>query len=622
MDRNTIIGLVLIGALLLVWSIYNQPSKEQLAYQKHVQDSIELVKKKMQTEEEAKTASSQTNISETSITDSTKQKTAVINAGYFIDSTNTTENFLTLENDVMKVTFSNKGGKVFSVELKKYKTSDNKPMVLFEGKSTEFGYAFYSGTNQVNTGEIFFKAESNSAVVSKKDSANIKYRAYLSPGRFIEQNYTLRDGSYMLGYQLNLKGLDSIISKNNQFLTLIWKQKLLNGEHTVTDNRNYSSVYFKYPNESVSSLSLTEDGSEKFPANIEWISFKQHFFNSTLIAPKIFEQGNTKLTIDTGNYYLKTMEAELVLPYNHNESNNYSMNFYFGPNHFSSLKKFGIGLEEIIPLGWGIFSWFATPINKYFILPLFNLLNNFIGNYGVIILIMTLLIRGITLPMTYKSMVSAAKMKVLKPEIDELKEKYKDDQGKFGQEQMKLFGKAGVNPLGGCLPLLIQIPILTAMYSLFPNAIELRMQPFLWAKDLSSYDSIFNFPNNFSLPFYGDHVSLFTLLMTVTQIIMAVYTSQMNNVTGQMKWMQYIFPVMLLGIFNNLPAALTYYYFLFNVFSIIMQWGVQKYMIDEKAIHAQIQENKKKTPKKSGFMARLEEMQKKQKTAQRERMKK
>jgi len=622
MDRNTIIGLVLIGALLLVWSIYNQPSKEQLAYQKHVQDSIELVKKKMQTEEEAKTASSQTNLSETAITDSTKQKTTVINAGYFIDSTNTQENFQTLENDVMKVTFSNKGGKVFSVELKKYKTSDNKPMVLFEGKSTEFGYAFYSGTNQVNTSEIFFKAESNSAVVSKKDSANIKYRAYLSPDRFIEQNYTLRDGSYMLGYQLNLKGLDSIISRNNQFLTLIWKQKLLNGEHTVTDNRNYSSVYFKYPNETASSLSLTEDGTEKFPANIEWISFKQHFFNSTLIAPKIFEQGNTKLSIDTGNYYLKTMEAELVLPYNHNGSNNYSMNFYFGPNHFSSLKKFGIGLEEIIPLGWGIFSWFATPINKYFILPLFNLLNNFIGNYGIIILIMTLLIRGITLPMTYKSMVSAAKMKVLKPEIDELKEKYKDDQGKFGQEQMKLFGKAGVNPLGGCLPLLIQIPILTAMYSLFPNAIELRMQPFLWAKDLSSYDSIFNFPNNFSLPFYGDHVSLFTLLMTVTQIIMAIYTSQMNNVTGQMKWMQYIFPVMLLGIFNNLPAALTYYYFLFNVFSIIMQWGVQKYMIDEKAIHAQIQENKKKTPKKSGFMARLEEMQKKQKTAQRERMKK
>lgn len=235
---------------------------------------------------------------------------------------------------------------------------------------------------------------------------------------------------------------------------------------------------------------------------------------------------------------------------------------------------------------------------------------------------MTLLIRGVTLPLTYKSMVSAAKMKVLKPEIDELKEKYKDDQGKFGQEQMKLFGKAGVNPLGGCLPLLIQIPILTAMYSLFPNAIELRMQPFLWAKDLSSYDSIWNFPNNFSLPFYGDHVSLFTLLMTVTQIIMAVYTSQMNNITGQMKWMQYIFPVMLLGIFNNLPAALTYYYFLFNLFSIIMQWGVQKYMIDEKAIHAQIQENKKKTPKKSGFMARLEEMQKKQKTAQRDRMKK
>lgn len=623
MDKNTIIGMVLIGALLLTWSIYNQPSKEQLALQKHVQDSIELVNQKMQKEETAKSAGAQKNNSELSATDTTVKKVAVVNAGYFSDSTNTHEDFLSLENDVMKVTLSNKGGRVYSVELKKFKTFEGKPMVLFEGKSSEFGYVFYSGTNQVNTSDIYFKAENQSALVAgKKDSASIRYRAYLNPEKYIEQNYTIRDGSYMLGYKLNLTGLDSIITQNNQFLTLIWKQKLLNGEHSISTNRTYSSVYFKYPNESASSLSLTADGTEKFPANVDWVSFKQHFFNSALIAPKVFEQGNTKVSLDTGTAYVKTMEAELVLPYTHNAPNNYSMNFYFGPNHYASLKKFGIGLEEIIPLGWGIFSWFSSPINKYFILPLFNLLNDFISNYGIIILIMTALIRGITLPLTYKSMVSAAKMKVLKPEIDELKEKYKDDQGKFGQEQMKLFGKAGVNPLGGCLPLLIQLPILTAMYSLFPNAIELRMQPFLWAKDLSSYDSIWNFPNHFSLPFYGDHVSLFTLLMTATQIIMAIYTSQMNNVTGQMKWMQYIFPVMLLGIFNNLPAALTYYYFLFNLFSIIMQWGVQKYMIDEKAIHAQIQENKKKTPKKSGFMARLEDMQKKQKAAQRDRMKK
>ncbi len=622
MDKNTITGLVLIGALLLAWSFYNQPSAEQLA-QKKIQDSTALIRSKLQKEESVKANLVQSSASDLSATDTSKPSAVtIINAGYFSDSTNTHEDFLTLENDVLKVTLSNKGGRVYAVELKKYKTFDGKNMKLFESESSEFSYYFFTGTQQINTGDIYFKTENKSVLIAGKDSSSIQYRAYLSTDKYIEQTYTIRPGSYMIGYNLKLKGLDSIITQKDRSITLNWKQKLLNGEHTIIDNRNYSSVYFKYPKESASSLSLTEDGGDKFPSSIYWLSFKQHFFNSALIAPKIFDQGNTKVSIDTGNVFVKTMNAELIMPYSRDKENIYPMNFYFGPNRYQSLRELGIGLEEIVPLGWGIFAWFATPINKYFILPLFNFLNGFIGNYGIIILIMTLLIRGVTLPLTYKSMVSAAKMKVLKPEIDELKEKYKDDQGKFGQEQMKLFGKAGVNPLGGCLPLLIQIPILTAMYSLFPNAIELRMQPFLWAKDLSSYDSIWNFPNNFSLPFYGDHVSLFTLLMTVTQIIMAVYTSQMNNITGQMKWMQYIFPVMLLGIFNNLPAALTYYYFLFNLFSIIMQWGVQKYMIDEKAIHAQIQENKKKTPKKSGFMARLEEMQKKQKTAQRDRMKK
>lgn len=625
MDRNTIIGLVLIGVLLVCWSIFNQPSKEEMARQKKTQDSIALVNKTAHSQDSLKNSSAGNIAVPDSVSAQDSIKTPVAekpNSGFFTDSTNNEEKFLTIENDLLKVTLSNLGGRVYSVELKKYKTTTGKPLILFEGKSSEFNYVFYSGTNQVNTGNIFFKTENQPVVLTGKDSATITYRAYLTAEKFIEQTYTIRPGSYMLGYHLKLKGLDSIITENNRYLSLTWKQKLLNVEHAVDDNRNYSTVYYKYPNEDAGSLSLGGAGTEtKFPANVDWVSFKQHFFNSALIAPKVFEQGKVSDSTSDDNTYVKSMNAELVLAYKHGVDNNYAMNFYFGPNHYTSLKKLGIGLEEIIPMGWGIFSWFASPINKYFILPLFNFLNGFIGNYGIIILIMTLLIRGITLPLTYKSMVSASKMKVLKPEIDELKEKYKDDQGKFGQEQLKLFQKAGVNPLGGCLPLLIQLPILTAMYSLFPNAIELRMQSFLWATDLSSYDSIYNFPNHFSLPFYGDHVSLFTLLMTVTQIIMAVYTSQMNNVTGQMKWMQYVFPVMLLGIFNNLPAALTYYYFLFNVFSIIMQWGVTKFMIDEKAIHAQIQENKKKTPKKSGFMSRLEEMQKKQREAQRTRSK-
>ena len=283
MDRNTIIGLVLIGALLLMWSIFNQPSATELAQQKHIQDSIALVKEKSEKQEAAKLASAPKDSATLSSTDTNKVATAVtpvVNAGYFIDSTVSHEDFLTLENDVMKVTLSNKGGKVHSVELKKYKTFDGKPMVLFEESSNKFEYVFFTGTNQVNTGNIYFKAESQSALVTGKDSATIHYRAYLSADRYIEQNYTIRDGSYMLGYKLNLKGLDSIIAQKDDYFTLVWKQKLLNGEHTLTDNRNYSTVSFKYPSESASSLSTSADATEKLTTFVDWISFKQHFFNS------------------------------------------------------------------------------------------------------------------------------------------------------------------------------------------------------------------------------------------------------------------------------------------------------------------------------------------------------
>jgi YidC/Oxa1 family membrane protein insertase len=307
------------------------------------------------------------------------------------------------------------------------------------------------------------------------------------------------------------------------------------------------------------------------------------------------------------------MTAELFLPYKHTQRNDYAMQFYFGPNKYEDLRKLGNGMEGIVPLGWGFFSWFAAPINRYCIIPLFDLFSMFISNYGIIILLMTVLIKVVLMPFTYRSLLSAAKMKVIKPEIDELKAKYKDDQAKFGQEQLKLFQKAGVSPLGGCLPMALQLPFLVAMYSFFPISIELRQKAFLWATDLSSYDSIYNFPHGFSLPWYGDHVSLFTLLMTATSILTAVYNNQLNSVSGQAKWMQYIFPIMLLGIFNNLPAALTYYYFLSNVITFGLQWIVQNYFLDHAAIHKQIQERKKMpAKKKSGFLARLEEMQREQ----------
>ncbi len=305
------------------------------------------------------------------------------------------------------------------------------------------------------------------------------------------------------------------------------------------------------------------------------------------------------------------MHADVSLTYSPLPKQSYNMQWYFGPNSYYGLKKLDIGLEQIIPLGYFPFQWISAPVNKWIIIPTFYFLSKYISNYGIIILLLTILLRIILLPLTYRSFLSGAKMKVLKPEIDELKEKYKNDQTKFTQEQMKLSQKAGVSPLGGCLPLLLQMPILVAMYSFFPSSIELRQQHFLWAKDLSSYDSIYNFST--SIPFYGNHVSLFTLLMLASQLAMTWYNSQyavgMNN---QMKWMQYVFPFILLGLFNNFSAALTYYYFLSNVISLILMIIIREYFIDEKAIHAQIQENKKKTPKRGGWMERLEKMQREQ----------
>jgi YidC/Oxa1 family membrane protein insertase len=311
----------------------------------------------------------------------------------------------------------------------------------------------------------------------------------------------------------------------------------------------------------------------------------------------------------SGNIVGQTFTT-LEIPYNRAHDFSFPVEIYYGPNHYKTLKSFDIGLENIIPLGSGIFA-FVKYVNKWIIIPVFNFLSGFIGNYGIIIILLTIFIRLIIAPFTYQSYVSQAKMKVLKPELDELRAKHGDDQQAFGMEQMKLFKSAGVNPLGGCLPALLQLPILVAMYSFFPSSIELRQESFLWAKDLSTYDSIMNLP--FTIPFYGNHISLFTLLMTATSLVLAFYNRGMADQSNPvMKYMPYIFPIMLLGIFNRTAAALTFYYFLSNVISILLQWVLQTFVINHDKIHAQIQENKKKPVSKSKSQERLEEMQKRQ----------
>jgi YidC/Oxa1 family membrane protein insertase len=375
-------------------------------------------------------------------------------------------------------------------------------------------------------------------------------------------------------------------------------------EKSAEAEKRTSTIYYRYTDDEPAFITETTDEKQNLKTAINWIAFKQQYFNTTIIADKFFDNGTIETKSDESGKYVRIMQTSLTVPYNHGEKESFGFKFYFGPNHYKTLAKFDTQLERIIPMGWGIFRW----VNKYVVINVFHFLSQFISSFGLIILLLTLIIKTLLLPLVYRSYLSAAKMRALKPELDEIKAKIGDDMGKLQQENMKLYRKAGVNPLGGCVPVLLQLPILFALFQFFPSAFELRGQSFLWAEDLSTYDSILNLP--FSIPGYGDHVSLFTILMTVSSIVYAVYNNQMTGVTGQMKWMSYIMPLIFMFVLNSYPAGLNYYYFLSNIVTIGQQLAIRRFVNEDK-LHAQIQENKKKPVKKSKFEQKLEDMAKK-----------
>ncbi len=600
LDRNSIIGFVLIGILLVVFSIYNSPSEEEKAQRKKIADSIALVQQMEQKQQINNDSVSLQNQAPSVVPDD--------------DTTqNTPARLYSLENDKVKVLISSKGAYVADVMLKDYKTWDKQTLHLFTQDNNQFSYLLIAGSREINTSELSFNPDRDSINVSGTNSESITFKHTTSDNKQIEITYTLSGDTYLFDKKLKITGQVNDLQR----IVQVWNCSLNNLEKVHENEVTNSTIYFRYANDEVDHISEGNSEDKNIPVAVDWLSFKQQYFNSSIITKNGYESGSIKVKDQNVPGLLKAYESEFNLNYKPYSNAEFDFQLYYGPNSFYDLKKLDIELENIIPLGWGIFGWFSRPVNRWFIIPVFNFFNDYISSYGIIILIMTILLKILLFPLTQRSLLSAAKMRVLKPEVDELKAKYADDQTKFGQEQLKLFQKAGVNPLGGCIPMLLQMPILIAMYSFFPVSIELRQQSFLWAQDLSTYDSILDL--GFKLPFYGDHVSLFTLLMTVTSILFAIYNNQLTGVSGQMKYMAYIFPVMLLGIFNNLSSGLTYYYFLSNVISFGQQWIIQRFFIDEEAIHRQIQENKKKTPKKSGFLARLEDMQKQQQSKMRKK---
>ncbi len=604
MDKNTITGLVVIALMIIGYSYFMSPSKEEIR-EMHRRDSIARVEAQraaaLEKERQADFASQQQ--------EATTQATASV---FKQDSLAVVEEY-TLENDKIKLHINTKGGRIDYVDLKGYRTHDSLPLVLWKENKSAMGMNFYAKNRQINTEDLVFIPNTNQKnLVASNSEQVLTMRAYVDEDKYLEFEYRLAPDSYMVDFNINTYNLNDIIASNTNFLTLYWKVDMPQLEKSRDFESRYTGVYYNFSNNDVEHLSLTGDEKADLATSVKWIAFKQQFFSSILIAGESFPNVQVSNTTNNTPGFLKNAEAEISLAYTGKAIEKYDMRFFFGPNSYPVLREYGkdIELPQLINLGWKWIAWF----NRYVVIPIFNFLETHVTlNYGLIIFLLTLIIKLVLFPLTYKSYMSQAKMRVLKPQIDEINKKIPADKAMERQQAvMKLYKKAGVNPMGGCLPMLLQMPILIALFYFFPGAIELRQKSFLWATDLASYDSIATLP--FNIPFYGNHVSLFCLLMTITNILYMWYNSKNQPQNDQMKGMQvmmYIMPVMFLFIFNSYSSGLSYYYFIATLITIVQTWAIRKFVNDEKLLK-QIELAKTKPVKKSKFQQKLEEMQRMQ----------
>ena len=589
-----------------------QQKQDSISRVKRTQDSLTLARLIEQQKQDSVRRSQQ--VEDLSDSEPSTQATQIDRdkLGIFASSSIGEDELHILENELIKIGISSKGGKIVSVQLKDYQTFDSLPLILFDQNKTNFGLTFFANNRIINTNDLYFQAEPNDATGSLSmrlyaiDSSNS-----FKENSYIELLYSLKDDEYMMDFDINFVGMENYIDPGTNYIDLNWSTELLKLEKSV-DRFNGPTIYYKYFQDDVDYLSETKDDSEDLITRVKWVSFKHRFFSSALIARDYFDNAKVN-TFNIENppqeNYLRSVEAEIGLPFNVSNKTNIPLSFYFGPNKYKTLRKYKLDMERQIPLGWSFFlmAW----INRYAVIPVFNFLEGFGWNYGIIILVLTILLKIVLFPIAYKSYMSSARMRVLKPEIDEIGKKFpkKEDAMKKQQATMALYKQAGVNPMAGCIPMLLQFPILIALFRFFPSAIELRQQSFLWATDLSSYDSILDL--GFNIPLYGDHVSLFTLLMTVSTIMYTKINQDMMGSTQTqmpgMKTMMYLMPVMFLGMFNNYASGLSYYYFLANIITFAQMFLIRK-TIDEGKIRKQIELNKKKpAKKKSSWQKRLED---------------
>ena len=605
MDRNTITGLVIIALILIGYSYFMSPSKEELKAM-HVRDSIARVEAQraaaLEKERQADFAAQQQNT-----------ETLQAETGAIFKQVSLLGEEYTLENNKIKLHINTKGGCIDYVDLKGYRTHDSLPLILWKDHKSSMGLNFYARNKQINTANLIFVPNTNQKELNAEGAEQVlTMRAYVDENKYLEFEYKLAPDSYMVDFNINTYNLNDVIASNTNFLTLYWGVDMPQLEKSRDFESRYTGVYYNFSNNDVEHLSLTGDEKVDLPTSVKWVAYKQQFFSSVLIANESFPNVLISTANNTTPGFLKTADAEISLPYSGKAIEKYDMRFFFGPNSYPVLREYGkdIELPQLINLGWKWIAWF----NRYVVIPIFNFLESHVTlNYGLIILLLTLIIKLVLFPLTYKSYMSQAKMRVLKPQIDEINKKIPADKAMERQQAvMKLYKKAGVNPMGGCLPMLLQMPILIALFYFFPGAIELRQKSFLWATDLASYDSIATLP--FTIPFYGNHVSLFCLLMTITNILYMWYNSKNQPQNDQMKGMQtmmYIMPIMFLFIFNSYSSGLSYYYFIATLITIVQTWAIRKFVNDEKLLK-QIELAKTKPVKKSKFQQKVEEMQRMQ----------
>ena len=628
MDKNTLTGFILIGLILIAFSLLNRPSQEQIAAreaQQRYNDSIRLVQAQLELEQQ-KQAQIQLQdalaISENAV-DSEVNDRLKEQYGAFSVSAEGTEEFVTLENELLELKLTTKGGRLYSARLKEFRSYDSLPLMLFDKEEAKFGVVMNTFNNRVvNTEDLFFES-------IPVDKESYIMRLHTDEDSSLDFVYTLWPNDYVLRFEIVSNGLDKILAVGTSTLDINWMQKVRQQEEGRKFEERYSRAMYKYETDNVEDMSERSDDVRNIANRLKWIACKDQYFSTVLIADESFTATKIESKRFPGGAYMKQISTLTSVAFDPASPKPVGFHYYLGTNDYNRLKRYDkttfqgqdLQLERLVPLGWSLFRY----VNKWIIIPLFDWLNSVCGSIGLAIFFLTLIIRTGLFPLVYKSLMSSAKMRVMRPQIEEINKKYpkQEEAMKRQQKTMELYRQVGINPMSGCLPMLLQMPFLLALFMFFPNAIELRHESFLWAKDLSTYDAIVSWNAYIPLvtPYFGNHISLFCLLMTLATVINTKYMSDQNTSQQMpgMKMMMYMMPLMMMIFLNSYPAGLNYYYFLSSLISIALAIGFRM-LVDDRKILAKLEENRKKPPKKkSGFMARLEEAQRQQQTLAKQR---